>query len=164
VKRNLAREAERSGVDPQRLIYAPRVATLALHHARLSLADIFLDTHPYNAHTTASDALGAAVPIITLKGNTFASRVATSLLHAVGLEHLSVQTPEHYEDLAVRLATAPGELAALKAHLRCERVAGPLFDAARFCRQLEAAYIEASARHGRGERPSTIWVGRGGEV
>jgi predicted O-linked N-acetylglucosamine transferase (SPINDLY family) len=161
VKRNLAREAEGSGVDPLRLIYAPRVPTLALHHARLSLADVFLDTQPYNAHTTASDALGAGVPVITLRGNTFASRVATSLLHAVGLPHLSAQTPEHYEDLAVRLTSTPGDVAALKDHLRRERSAAPLFDAARFCRHLEAAYGEVSARHDRGERPSTLWVGRG---
>jgi predicted O-linked N-acetylglucosamine transferase (SPINDLY family) len=161
VKRNLAREAERSGIDPLRLIYAPRVPTLTLHHARLSLADVFLDTQPYNAHTTASDALGAGVPVVTLRGNTFASRVATSLLHAVGLPHLSAQTPEHYEDLAVGLTNTPGHLAELKAHLRRERSTAPLFDTARFCRHLEAAYIEVSARHGRSERPSTLWVGGG---
>jgi protein O-GlcNAc transferase len=164
VKRNLAREAGRSGVDPIRLVYAPRVSTLALHHARLSLADVFLDTQPYNAHTTAADALGAGVPVITLRGNTFASRVATSLLHAVGLHHLSARTPEHYEDLAVGLASTPGHLAGLKDHLRRQRSASPLFDTVRFCRHLEAAYIEVCARHDRGERPSTLSVARGAEV
>jgi predicted O-linked N-acetylglucosamine transferase (SPINDLY family) len=164
VKRNLAREAERRGVDASRLIYAPRVLTLADHRARLSLADMFLDTQPYNAHTTASDALGAGVPVITLRGNTFASRVATSLLHAVGLGHLSVQTPVEYERLAVELAGAPHALADLKAHLRRARSTAPLFDTVRFCRHLEAAYFEIRARHERGERPSTLWVGRGGPV
>jgi predicted O-linked N-acetylglucosamine transferase (SPINDLY family) len=159
VKKNLAREAGRCGIDPLRLIYAPRVPTLALHHARLSLADVFLDTQPYNAHTTACDALGAGVPVITLRGDAFASRVATSLLHAVGLPHLSAQTPEHYEDLAVGLANTPGGLSALKDHLCRERSAAPLFDTARFCRHLEAAYAEVSARHSRGEQPSTLWVG-----
>jgi predicted O-linked N-acetylglucosamine transferase (SPINDLY family) len=155
---NLAMEADRRGVDPKRLIYAPHVPTLADHYARLSLADLFLDTHPYNAHTTASDALRTGVPVITMRGNSFASRVATSLLNAVGLGQLSVETPQHYEELATQLALAPGELAALKAHLKGVQITAPLFDTVRFCRHLEAAYFEIWARHQRGEGPSALWV------
>jgi protein O-GlcNAc transferase len=155
---NLSMEAERRGVDPKRLIYAPHVPSLADHYARLSLADLFLDTHPYNAHTTASDALRAGVPVITLPGNSFASRVATSLLNAVGLGHLSAETPQHYELLAAQLAQAPNELAALKAHLRDVHTTAPLFDPVRFCRHLETAYFEILARHERGEVPSALWV------
>jgi protein O-GlcNAc transferase len=159
-KGNLAKEAARRHVDPSRLIYAPRAPTLADHRARLSLADVFLDTQPYNAHTTASDALGAGVPVITLRGKSFASRVATSLLHAVGLGHLSVETPEAYERLAIELARTPSIVADLKAHLHRARSTAPLFDTALFCRHLEAAYIEIYARHERGESPSTLWVER----
>jgi predicted O-linked N-acetylglucosamine transferase (SPINDLY family) len=155
---NLAIEAERRGVDPNRLIYARHVPTLADHHARLSLADLFLDTHPYNAHTTASDALRAGVPVITMRGNSFASRVATSLLNAVGLAHLSVETPQHYGALATRLARESSELAQLKAHLKGVQATAPLFDTVRFCRQLEAAYFEIWARHERGEAPSPLWI------
>jgi protein O-GlcNAc transferase len=158
VKANLAKEAERRGTDPRRLIYAPIMPSLADHQARLSCADVFLDTHPYNAHTTASDALGAGVPVITLRGDSFASRVATSLLHAVGLEQLSVDTPEKYERLAVELAGASETLQDLRGHLRRVRTTAALFDTERFCRNLEVAYFEVAARHGRGERPSTLWV------
>jgi protein O-GlcNAc transferase len=159
VKKNLAREAERRGADPARLIYAPRVPTHTAHGARLSLADLFLDTSPYNAHTTASDALGAGVPVITMRGKTFASRVATSLLHACDLGHLAVQTAEEYEQLAITLGRTPPLVTDLKAHLGRVRTTAPLFDTVRFCRHLEAAYNEIWARHERGEGPSTLWVG-----
>jgi len=155
---NLAKEAQRRGVDPRRLIHAPGVATLAEHYARLSLADIFLDTSPYNAHTTASDALGVGVPLITLRGRSFASRVATSLLEAVGLGHLSVATPEEYQQLAISLGRTRGALIELKSYLRRVRMTAPLFDTVRFCRHLEAAYREIWARHQRREVPSTLWV------
>jgi predicted O-linked N-acetylglucosamine transferase (SPINDLY family) len=160
VKRNLEKEAQRRGVDPTRLIYAPRVATLAEHHARLSLAQVFLDTHPYNAHTTAADALRAGVPVITMRGNTFASRVAASLLHAAELGQLAVETPEKYERLAIELAREPSGLGELKAHLGRVRATGRLFDPVQFCRHLEAAYLDVWARHARGEQPSTLWVER----
>jgi protein O-GlcNAc transferase len=157
-KNNLAREAERRGVDPSRLVYAPRTETRAEHFGRFALADVFLDTHPYNAHTTAIDALGVGVPIITMRGRTVASRVATSLLEACDLGHLAVETLEQYERLAIELARAPHTLATLKEHLLRSRT--PLFDTARFCRHLEAAYSEAWNRHTRGERPSALWVDR----
>jgi protein O-GlcNAc transferase len=157
VKSNLAREAVRRGVDPARLVYAPKAATPAEHRARLSLADVFLDTHPYNAHSTAIDALGAGVPVITLPGRSFASRVAGSLLQACGLERLSAQSAEQYERLAVDLARAPEELAGIKAHLKRE-YAPRLADSKKFCRRLEAAYGEIWARHARGEPPSALYV------
>jgi predicted O-linked N-acetylglucosamine transferase (SPINDLY family) len=153
---NLAREAERRGVNPSRLVHAPRTETRAEHFGRFALADVFLDTHPYNAHTTAIDALGAGVPIVTMRGRTFASRVASSLLGVCDLGHLAVETLEQYEQLAIELARAPATLAATKEHLLRART--PLFDTARFCRHLEAAYIEVWARYVRGESPSTLWV------
>jgi predicted O-linked N-acetylglucosamine transferase (SPINDLY family) len=160
VKKNLAREAERRGADPARLIYAPRVPTHAAHAARLSLADLFLDTGPYNAHTTASDALGAGVPVITICGKTFAARVATSLLHACGLGQLAVRTSEEYQQLATTLGRTPHLLTDFKTHLSRVRPTAPLFDPVRFCRHLEGAYNEIWARHERGERPSPLWVDR----
>jgi protein O-GlcNAc transferase len=159
-KQNLAKEAERRGVDSSRLIYAARVRTLAEHRARLALADVFLDTHPYNAHTTATDALGAGVPVITLRGRTFASRVATSLLHARGLGWLSVDSAQQYQDLAIEFARAPSVVAQLKAHLRCVASNAPLYEPQRFCRQLEAAYTEIWRRHQRGAPPATLTVDR----
>jgi predicted O-linked N-acetylglucosamine transferase (SPINDLY family) len=145
-------------VDPARLIYAPRVASVHEHRARFALADLFLDTTPYNAHTTAGEALAAAVPVITRRGRTFASRVATSLLQAVELGHLSVQDPTSYERLAIDLAHSPPALAALKAHLRRVRTSAPLFDTRRFCRHLEEAFLEVTARQRRGEPPGTLLV------
>jgi len=155
---NLAREAAARGVDPARLIYAPRVASTQEHLARLALADVFLDTTPYNAHTTACEALAAAVPVITRRGRTFASRVATSLLHAVDLGHLSVEEPARYERLAIDLAHSPAEVAALKAHLRRVRGSAALFDTRRFCRHFEDALVQAAERQRRGERPDTLHV------
>ncbi len=160
MKRNLEREAAERGVDPARLIWAPRVPSIDDHMARLALADIFLDTSPYNAHTTASEALAAAVPVITQRGRTFASRVATSLLHAVGLGQLSVETLTDYERLAIELAQSPTGLAALKAHLKRARISAPLFDTVRYCRHLEHAFVEVNARGRRGEPPDTLYVPR----
>ena len=157
VKSNLAREAARRGVDPARFVYAPKTATPAHHRARLSLADVFLDTHPYNAHSTAIDALAAGVPVITLPGRSFASRVAGSLLQACGLERLSAHSAEHYERLAIDLARAPEDLAGIKAHLRRE-YAPRLADTREFCRSLEAAFGEIWARHARGEPPSPLYI------
>lgn len=158
VKKNLAKEAERRGVDSARLIYAPKLPTLSDHFARLGLADLFLDTSPYNAHTTASDALAAGVPLLSLCGKTFAARVATSLLHACGLEQLSVATAEEYERLAIELAMNPQRLAELKRRLLWMRESGPLFDTPRHCRHLEAAYEAIWARYQRGESPSRLSV------
>jgi predicted O-linked N-acetylglucosamine transferase (SPINDLY family) len=139
VRNNLAREAVMRGVLPDRLVWAPRLPP-AHHLARHRLADLFLDTRPYNAHTTASDALWAGLPVLTCPGVTFASRVAASLLHAAGLPELVTASLADYEALALRLASDPAALTALRAKLAANRLTTPLFDSARFTRHLEAAY------------------------
>lgn len=136
---NLRKEAAARGIDPQRLIFAKRLP-LADHLARHRLADLFLDTLPYNAHTTASDALWAGLPVLTQIGETFAGRVAASLLNAIGLPELITSTPQAYEDLAIELATNPEKLAAIKDKLANNRLTTPLFDTQRFTRHIEAAY------------------------
>jgi protein O-GlcNAc transferase len=155
--RNIHAHAARRGIAPERIVFAPHIA-LAQHLARYRHADLFLDTLPCNAHTTASDALWMGVPVLTVTGETFAGRVATSLLHAVGLPHQCMRSIADYAVQAMRLASTPSELSALKEHLERGRTAFPLFDTARYCRQLEAAYQEIWARHARGERPSTLAV------
>jgi protein O-GlcNAc transferase len=134
-------------IDPARLIFAPRTATRAEHYARFALADLFLDTYPYNAHTTASEALGIGVPLVTLHGRTFASRVATSLLEACALPQLATDSLENYERLALQLARNPEALAELRMRLQRARPSAPLFNVQRFCRHLEAAYLEAWRRY-----------------
>ncbi|MGO9988412.1 MAG: tetratricopeptide repeat protein [Steroidobacteraceae bacterium] len=152
---NLRSEASRRGIDARRLIFAPRTSA-ADHLARQSLADLFLDTLPYNAHTTGSEALWSGVPVLTVAGSTFASRVATSLVHAVGLGQLSVGSLEAYRRLAIRIATSPVELAMLKDVLSRARHGSTLFDSRWYCRQLEAAFEEIVARSRRGEPPSPV--------
>lgn len=137
---NLQREAEARGVGPERLVFAPRVPH-AEHLARHRLADLFLDTLPCNAHTGASDALWAGLPLLTCTGNTFAGRVAGSLLHAVGLPELVTHSLAEYEALALQLAANPGRLSALRARLAANRTTASLFDTDRFRRHLEAAYL-----------------------
>ena len=156
MRQNLAAAAAAHGVDPVRLVYAPRVSTTEDHLARLSLADIFVDTSPYNAHTTASDALSAGVPVVTLRGRSFASRVATSLLHTVGLGHLSVATPGDYARLIHDLVAAPTQIRALKEHLARVIPAASLFDPQRYCGHLEAAWIEVHSRQQQGEPPRPL--------
>jgi protein O-GlcNAc transferase len=157
VKQTLAREAMSRGIDAARLIFAPRTASAAEHHARLGLADLFLDTHPYGAHTTASDALGAEVPVITLMGETFCSRVAMSLLHSVGLSELAVSDAADYERLAIGLARDPGRLQGLRSRLRGEEVRAA-FDPRRFCRHLEQAYLDVWERRQHGAAPQMLEV------
>ncbi|MFM9913156.1 MAG: tetratricopeptide repeat protein [Methylophilaceae bacterium] len=136
---NLKREAEAQGVDASRLIFAPRLG-LAQHLARQQQADVLLDTLPYNAHTTTSDALWAGVPVVTCMDETLASRVASSLLNAVGLPELVTQNLEDYADLALKLAREPDELLRVKKVLVESRNTSFLFDAVQFTRDLEAAY------------------------
>lgn len=154
---NLRREAQSRGVAPERLMFAPRV-TLAEHLARHRLADVFLDTLPYNAHTTASDALRAGVPVVTCAGNSFASRVAASLLHAVGLPELVTQSLADYEALALRLVRDEPLLARTRATLAANVRTQPLFDADRFRRHIEAAYVTMHERHLAGEPPTAFAV------
>ena len=155
--RNLRREAGARGVDAERLVFAGRVLPPA-HLARQRLADLFLDTLPCNAHTTASDALWAGLPLLTCRGNAFAGRVAGSLLRAVGLPELITDDLGTYEALALRLATTPGELAALKARLKQNRLTHPLFDIDRYRRHLESAYATMIEQHRQGKPPQAFSV------
>jgi protein O-GlcNAc transferase len=139
VAANLQLEARRRGVDPHRLIFGERLP-MAQYLARYRAADLFLDTLPYNAGTTASDALWAGLPVLTCTGQSFASRVAASLLSALALPELITHSPEHYESLAVALATDPPRLAHLRQRLASQRLAAPLFNTPLFTRRLEAAY------------------------
>jgi protein O-GlcNAc transferase len=157
---NLRREAERRGVAPERLVFAPSVPDVADHLARHRQADLFLDTLHYNAHTTASDSLWAGVPLITCLGSTFASRVAASLVYAAGLPELVIESLTDYEALALKIARDPGLLASLKAKLARNRNTFPLFDTALFTRNVEAAYTEMWRRTQHGEPPTHIAVGR----
>lgn len=138
VKDNLRREAAARGVDPDRLVFAPRLA-LPDHLARHRLADLFLDTLPYNAHTTASDALWAGLPVLTCAGATFAGRVAASLLHAAGLPELVTHSLAEYEAMGLRLAREPDLLQNLRHRLLGNRHSAPIFDIARYTRAYEAA-------------------------
>jgi predicted O-linked N-acetylglucosamine transferase (SPINDLY family) len=138
-EQNLRREAEARGVGADRLIFAPRLP-LAEHLARQQQADLLLDTLPYNAHTTASDALWMGVPVVTCMGETFASRVAASLLHATGLPELVTTSLEDYASLALQLAQQPERLRSLKERLAACRATAPLFDTVQFTRDLEACY------------------------
>ncbi len=158
MQRNLRREAQARGVDPTRLVFADRVSTPE-HLARQVHGDLFLDTAPYNAHTTASEALWMGLPIVTCPGDTFASRVAASLVRAAGLPELVVNSWEDYERLAVRLAQSPEKLAALKERLTRDRATCPLFDTRRFTRNLEAAYTAMYERLQAGLPPDHLTIG-----
>ena len=148
---NLRREAQSRGVDAARLVFAPRVASMAEHLARQGLADLYLDTFPYNAHSTACDALWAGVPVLTCAGGSFASRVAASALTAVGLPELITHSLAEYERLALELTGQPGPLPELRARLAHNRRSAPLFDTQRYTRALEHAYDSMHRRRLRGE-------------
>ena len=155
--RNLRREAGRRGVAPERLIFAQRVK-LEEYLARYRQADLFLDTLPYNAHTIASDALWAGLPVLTCLGSTFAGSVAASLLSAVGLQELITTTQDDYEKLALKLAADGRLLAGIRARLAQNRLTHPLFDTDRFRRHIEAAYVTMWERAQRGEPPVSFAV------
>ena len=143
---NLKQEALNHGVDPSRLVFAERMP-LSEHLARHRQADLFLDTFPYNAHTTTSDALWTGLPVLTLMGNSFASRVAASLLNAIGLPELISNSQEEYEALAIELASNPQKLIALKQKLASNRLTTPLFDTPQFTKGLEQAYVQMYERY-----------------
>jgi len=155
--RNLRREAEARGVASERLVLA-RMIQLDEHLARHSLADLFLDTLPYNAHTTGSDALWAGLPLLTCQGTTFPGRVAASLLKAIGVPELITSSPYEYEALALALATRPAQLAGIRAKLARNRATHPLFDTDRFRSHIEAAYLTMWERAKRGEPPVSFAV------
>jgi len=154
---NLKREAEARGISGDRLIFAEKLS-LAEHLARHRLADLFLDTFNYNAHTTASDALWAGLPVITKLGQGFAARVAGSLLSAVGLRELITENEAEYEALALKLATTPTELAQIKSKLAANRLTEPLFDGEMYTKDLERAYQIAYNRYFNGHQPDTILI------
>ena len=143
---NLRKEAEARGVSADRLIFARRMP-LSEHLARQRAADLFIDTLPCNAHTTASDALWAGLPVLTCAGEAFASRVAASLLHAIHLPELITSTQEEYEQLAIALATDPGRLAGIGQKLEANRLTTPLFDTDLFAKHIEAAYTQMYERY-----------------
>jgi predicted O-linked N-acetylglucosamine transferase (SPINDLY family) len=154
---NLRNDAKARGISSERLIFAPKLP-VADHLSRHRHADLFLDTLPYNAHTTASDALWAGVPIVTCLGETFAGRVAASLLKAVGLPELITTSLADYEALALKLAREPSLLASIKAKLSRNRGTHPLFDTARFTHHIEAAYTAMWDRYQRGKAPEAFAV------
>jgi len=156
--RNLCREAELRGIDEKRLVFAPFLPLAEAHLARLRLADLFLDTRTYNAHTTAADALWAGVPVLTFPAKSFGGRVAASLLRAVGLPEMIASSLNEYESIALNLARDPAALAALKAKLAHNRDTQPLFDTAVFTRNLEAAYATIWQRSRNGMAPADIVV------
>jgi protein O-GlcNAc transferase len=159
VRDNLRREARSRDVDPHRLIFADRIP-YDDHLARLRCADLFLDTVPFNAGTTASDALWAGVPLVTCTGKALAARMAGSLLTAVGLPELVTDSLEAYESLALDLARSPSLLADVRARLAVNRLSSPLFDSERFCRHLESAYVSMWERAERGKAPESFAVPR----
>jgi protein O-GlcNAc transferase len=153
VENNLRREARLRGVDEQRILFADRVP-YPEHLARQVLADLFLDTLPFNAGTTASDALWVGLPVLTCAGDAFASRMAGSLLRAMGLPELITHSLEEYERRALDLSGHGSNLQDLRERLARSRGTGPLFDTGRFCRHLEAAYLQMWERHLLGFEPS----------
>jgi protein O-GlcNAc transferase len=151
----LRAEAAARGIAPERIAFAPRTE-YAAHLARQSHADLFLDTFPYNAHTTASEALWMGLPVLTVAGESFASRVASSLLCALGVSELVTRNVAEYESRALELARDPARLAALRARILAARESSGVFDSADFCRSFERALESIWARHERGERPATL--------
>jgi predicted O-linked N-acetylglucosamine transferase (SPINDLY family) len=159
--RNLRREAEQRGVAPARLVFAPHLALHPDHLARYRQANVLLDTLPYNAHTTASDALWAGVPVLTCCGVTFAGRVAASVLNSLGLDDLVARSLEEYEALALKLARDASYLKSMKERLARNSSTFPLFNSERSTRQIEDAYTMMWERYQRGEKPK---AGLGGPL
>ena len=154
---NLHRAASAHGIDPQRLVFADRMP-LPEHLARHRLADLFLDTFIYNAHTTASDALWAGLPVLTKLGQGFASRVGGSLLTAVDMPDLVTTTVEDYEQRALELATQPQQLAEIRGRLGRNLKSAPLFDTTLFAKHIEAAYTRIYERMQAGQEPESVHV------
>jgi protein O-GlcNAc transferase len=157
---NLRKEAESRGVAAGRLLFARRMASFPEHLARYRTADLFIDTLPYNAHATASDALWAGLPVLTRRGESYAARVGASLLNAIGLPELVTTTPEQYEATAIELASNPARLAEFKDKLRRNRLTMPLFDTEQFTRHLENAYTQMYERYQADLSPEHIYVTR----
>jgi len=155
--RNLRNEASARAVDPSRLVFAPK-AEISKHLARHRLADLFLDNLPVNAHTAASDALWVGLPVLTCMGESFVGRVAASLLSAAGVPELITRSLDEYEALALKLATAPALIAAIRQKLDRNRDTCPLFDTDRLRRDIERAYVTMWDIARRGEPPRSFAV------
>jgi predicted O-linked N-acetylglucosamine transferase (SPINDLY family) len=152
---HLEHELLARGVDLSRICWAPRWS-LEHHISRIRLADVFIDTWPCNGHTTASDALWSGLPVVTYQGQTFASRVASSLVQACGLPELVCASIAAYRDTVLALAADPDRVAALKARLEEARETSPLFDSARFARDFESLLSRMIERHRAGEPPAHL--------
>lgn len=157
VKANLIKEAESRGISKERLIFAPFMP-MEDHLARHHLADLFIDTLPYNAHTTASDALWAGLPLLTQRGSTFAGRVAASLLTALDLPELITETAEEYEARAIHLATHPEELTKIRRKLDANKSTSSLFDGKQFARHIEEAFVKMHERDQAGLPTDVLYV------
>lgn len=155
---NLRRQAEARGVKGNRLVFSTHVKSKADHLARLGLADLFLDTHYYNAHATTADAMWAGLPLLTCPGDTFASRVAAGVIKAAGIGELVVPDLDAFERTAIELAHDPARLHALGQRLKAGRASAPLFDTPRFTRNLERAYRAMWERYAAGQAPASIDV------
>ncbi len=155
VRQTLTAAALERGIDAERLVFAP-LLPLQQHLSRLACADLYLDAWPCNAHTTAGEALWVGVPVVTLKGATFAQRVAASLLHTVGLDELVCADADAYTALAIALAGDSARRAGLRGHLLAERERGVLFDGARFARDIESLYLRMWSRAVAGQAPAHL--------
>ena len=157
VENNLREEVQKRGVKESRLIFGKRMP-LSEHLARHRQADLFLDTFPYNAHTTASDALWAGLPVLTMMGESFASRVAASLLKAIDLPELITSSQDQYETLAIELASNPNKLKAIRDKLERNRLTTPLFDTPSFTKHIEIAYTRMYERYHADLPPDHIYI------
>ncbi|MBT8583627.1 tetratricopeptide repeat protein [Polynucleobacter paneuropaeus] len=155
-RKNILKEFEKLGVSSERIIFSQRVDLMGDHLARYALADLFLDTNPYNAHTTAVDSLKAGLPIVTYLGDTFPGRVSASLLRAIGLPELVTENIREYEELAIDLAMHPEKLRDIRSRLMKNRYTTPLFDAPLFVKNLESAYLAVHKRYLDGQPPEHI--------
>ena len=157
-KNNLRQEAEIRGVSPDRIIFAKRLARAEDHLARHKLADLFLDTFPYNAHTTANDALWAGLPVLTRTGESFASRVAASLLNCMEMPELIASTQSQYEAIAIELGTKPEKIKALKEKLKHNKLRSSLFDTQHFTQCIEASFTQILERQQASLPPDHIYI------
>ena len=158
VKENLRREAQARGVDPDRLVFAERIESMADHLARHRAADVFLDTLPFNAHTTAVDALWAGLPVLTCLGQSSFGRIAGSVLMTLGMPELVMSDMQTYEAMAVKLGTDAGLVQQLKDKLNRQRLISPLFDVDRFTRHTEQAFVQMHERVQNGLYPEVIEI------
>jgi predicted O-linked N-acetylglucosamine transferase (SPINDLY family) len=154
---NLKTEAKKRGIEPNRLIFADKMP-VEEHLARQKLADLFLDTFNFNAHTTASDALWVGLPVLTKIGKGFAARVASSLLTSLEVPELITTSEKEYEALALSLATNPEKLCSIKKKLADKRTSAPLFDTETYTKNLEKAYTQAYERYTQGLSPIEIKI------